>query len=147
MPHKAAAEARKDTEMQVLITGSREWSAVQKPLMLEKVREILSWCNNENHEVIVGDAYGVDEFVRRHCETLGLVCRVFGAYGKYRNPDIGGIHAMCDFPSYPSRDLKMAQQCNMCVAVWNKTSRGTKIAYEAARRLGKRVIVRTFEGN
>jgi hypothetical protein len=42
------------------------------------------------------------------------------------------------------RDRLMAQRCDLCVAVWNGRSRGTNATFESARRLGKRVVVRTF---
>ena len=131
--------------MQVLITGSREASSA----MRVKAEEVVRWALDQGHSIIVGDAPGVDRFVRIACSTAKVPVVVYGAYGTIRDPELGKhwevrekIHG-----TYPNRDLVMASKCDMCVGIWNGTSRGTKITFEAARRLGKRVIVRTFKGD
>jgi hypothetical protein len=129
--------------MQVLITGSREAS----PAMLAKVDEVIFWCKTEGHQVLVGDAPGVDRHVRKLCASFGMTARVFGAHDTICDPEIGATTEQLVKlgGTYPERDRVMAQACDLCVAVWNGTSRGTKITFEAAQRIGKRVILRKFD--
>ncbi len=129
----------------VLITGSREWSERDRKLMLEKVSHVVEWCLIEGHTLIVGDAEGVDIQVQRESILFGVTCWVYGAYGRYRHLADKSMAADYDFVSYPHRDREMARICDICVAVWNGTSRGTKITMDAAEKLGKRVIVRKFD--
>ncbi len=127
---------------QVLVTGSREAS----PAMLKKAEQVVLWCFDQGHEVLVGDAPGIDEAVRRACVEHVVAVTVFGAYGRVRQLEIGrftGRRVLTE-GTYPERDVVMAQQCEVCVAIWNGTSRGTKITMDAAARFGKRVITRVF---
>jgi len=128
--------------MRFLITGSRDASKS----MLSKADEVVAWCAKEGHSLIVGDAPGVDRRVRQQALVNKVPVKVYGAYGKIREPGIGGNWEKRFYTkgTYPERDIVMARECDMCVAVWNGTSRGTKITFEAARRLGKIVHVRKF---
>jgi predicted Rossmann-fold nucleotide-binding protein len=126
--------------VQVLITGSRDAS----PAMLAKAQQVAQWYAREGHTVLVGDAPGVDRAVRRACAREHVTCYVFGAYGRFRDIDVGSQVVNADFPEYLARDRYLATRCDLCIAIWNGRSRGTKYTFEYARRLGKRVIVRAF---
>jgi len=134
--------------LQVLITGSRE---ATKP-MLEKACEVVKWAKSEGHSVIVGDALGVDRIVRMWCIAKKVPVTVYGAYGKIRDEDLGRKpdgsqteQRIITHGTYPERDCVMAEACDICVAIWNSRSRGTKITFDAAKKLGKTVYLRTFE--
>lgn len=124
--------------MKVLITGSREASST----MLAKAREVIAWCTAANHTILVGDASGVDALVRRTAARFH--CQVYGAYGRFREPAIGGQLVRSDFPDYPDRDRFLARECDLCVAIWNGRSSGTRYTGQYVETLGKRTIWRVF---
>ncbi len=126
--------------MRVLITGSRQAT----PAMLAKVEEVVLWVKQQGYALLVGDAPGVDARVRVCAEALSVPTTVYGAYGRLRGRDRRHEHVVVVLQEYVVRDRLMAQHCDLCVAVWNGRSRGTNATFESARRLGKRVVVRTF---
>jgi hypothetical protein len=124
----------------VLITGSRQ----AMPAMLAKVEEVVLWVKRQEYELLVGDAPGVDAHVRVCAETLSVPTTVYGAYGRLRGRRRSHEQVVVVPEAYAVRDRLMVQRCDLCVAVWNGRSRGTKDTVESARRLGKRVLVRSF---
>ena len=126
--------------MKVLITGSRQAT----PAMLAKVEEVVLWVKRQGYELLVGDAPGVDAHARLCAEVLGVPTTVFGAYARLRGRRRAHEAVIVIPEDYRVRDRLMAQHCDLCVAVWNGRSRGTNATFESARRLGKRVVVRTF---
>jgi hypothetical protein len=126
--------------VRVLITGLREAS----PAMLAKVEEVVQWVKRQGHTVLVGDAPGVDAHVRVCAEALSVSTTVYGAYSRLGGRRRSHEQVVVVPEDYTVRDRLMAQACDLCVAVWNGRSRGTRSTFEHARRLGKRVVVRTF---
>ena len=125
----------------VLITGSREAS----PEMLAKVVEVVMWCQREGHTILVGDAPGVDLQVRQACKNLGYASViVFGAYRKIRFNHVQVGRFVPLQGDYLQRDRVMAQQCSLCVCIWNGRSVGAKYTADYALSLGRRVIWRVF---
>jgi hypothetical protein len=112
--------------------------------MLAKVEEVVQWVKRQGHTLVVGDAPGVDAHARLCAEVLEVPTTVYGAYGKLRGRQRGNEQVVVVPEEYTVRDRLMAQRCDLCVAVWNGRSRGTRSTFEHARRLGKRVVVRTF---
>jgi hypothetical protein len=68
---------------------------------------------------------------------------VYGAYGRLRGWRRCHEQVVVVPEAYAVRDRLMAQRCDLCVAVWNGRSLGTKATFEYARRVGKRAVVRT----
>ena len=126
--------------MRVLITGSRQAS----PQMLAKVEEVVQWVKQQGHTVLVGDAPGVDAHVRVCAEALSVPTTVYGTYSRLRGRRRSHEQVVVVPEDYTVRDRLMAQACDLCVAVWNGRSPGTRLTFEHARRLGTRGIVRTF---
>jgi predicted Rossmann-fold nucleotide-binding protein len=126
--------------MRVLMTGSR----LASPPILAKVEEVVQWVKRQGHTLVVGDAPGVDAHARLCAAALGMPTTVYGAYGKLRGRQRANEQVVVVPEDYMVRDRLMAQRCDLCVAVWNGRSRGTKSTFEYARQLGKRVVVRTF---
>ena len=124
----------------VLITGSRQAT----PAMLAKVEAVVRWVKRQGYVLLVGDATGVDAHVRLCAEALSVPTTVFGAYGRLRDRYHSQEQVVVVPEGYAVRDRLMAQACDLCVAVWNGRSRGTRATFEYARRLGKRVVVRTY---
>jgi hypothetical protein len=122
----------------VLITGSRQAT----PAMLAKVEAVVLWVKRQGYALLVGDAPGVDAHVRVCAEALSVPTTVYGAYGRLRGRRRRQEQVVVVPEAYAVRDRLMAQACDLCVAVWNGRSRGTRSTFEHARRFGKRVIVR-----
>jgi len=124
----------------LLITGSRNISEAG----LAFARRAVQRAHQLDYEVIVGDASGVDEAVMQECHRLGVTCTVVGAYNRLRRrtPSCKVIQRQ---GSYIQRDRYMAEQCSMCLAVWNGESRGTKATYDFAVELGKTAWLKTFQ--
>ena len=133
--------------MKVFITGSREANQA----MISKVHEVVSWCFNEAHYILVGDAPGVDQAVREAVAAAepGVICDVYGAYGQIRGPrpDTDAIiiyHKSKPSCTYQQRDEYLLKHADLVVAIWNGSSPGTLRNIQRAKELGKRVIVRKF---
>ena len=123
----------------LLITGSRDITEVG----LAYVRRAVQRAHQLNYEVIVGDASGVDEAVMQECHRLGMTCTVVGAYNRLRRRTAScSVYTVSG--SYIQRDKYMAEQCDLCLAVWNGKSRGTKATYDFAVELGKTAWLKTF---
>jgi hypothetical protein len=125
--------------MRVLITGSQAAS----PAMLAKVEEVVLWVKRQGYALLVGDAPDVDAHARVCAEALAVPTTVYGAYGRLRGRRRCHEQVVVVPEGYAVRDRLMARRCDLCVAVWNGRSRGTNATVEYARRLGKRVVVRT----
>ena len=123
----------------LLITGSRCISEAG----LAFARRAVQRARQLDYEVIVGDASGVDEAVMQECDKLGVTCTVVGAYDRLRRrtPSCKVIRRQ---GSYIQRDRYMAEQCSMCLAIWNGESRGTKATYDFVVELGKTAWLKTF---
>jgi predicted Rossmann fold nucleotide-binding protein DprA/Smf involved in DNA uptake len=130
---------RIEVPMQILITGSRDAS----PAMIAYAKKVVERAKLRGYSIIVGDASGVDDAVIRHCDKLGVYVEVWGAYNKLRHKSIQGDNHYVE-GSYPDRDRLMAARCDICIAIWNGVSRGTKITYEAALAYGKEAHLKTF---
>jgi len=123
----------------LLITGSRCISKAG----LAYARRVVLRAHKRGYEVIVGDASGVDEAVMWECHRLGVTCTIVGAYGRLRQRT-PSCKAVIGRGSYIQRDRYMAEQCDMCLAVWNGESRGTKATHDFAVELGKTAWLKTF---
>jgi hypothetical protein len=126
--------------MKVLMTGSRQAT----PAMLAKVEDVVLWVKRQGYALLVGDAPGVNAHARVCADALGVPTTVFGAYGRLRGRRRAHEAVIVIPEDDRVRDRLMAQRCDLCVAVWHGRSRGTKDTFESARRLGKRVLVRSF---
>ena len=124
----------------VLITGSLQ----AMPTMLTKVEEVVLWVKRQGYVLLVGDAPGVDAHVQVCAEALSVPTTVYGAYGRLRGRRRRHEQVVVVPEAHAVRDRLMAQCCDLCMAVWNGRSRGTNATFESARRLGTRVVVRTF---
>jgi hypothetical protein len=87
-------------------------------------------------EILVGDASGIDSQVIETCDETGVPVTVYGAYNTLRVHSIQGKYVLV-FGSYTDRDVKMAEECDKCYAIWNGESRGTKLTYKVASELHK----------
>lgn len=126
--------------MRILFTGSRDAT----PAMLKRAKKLAWQCIRKKQDIVVGDAGGVDAEVIRIC-NLHKYARVtvWGAYGMIRHGAACGVNKVT-YADYPRRDLILAGNCDVCIAIWNGRSRGTIITVNYAKELGKRVQVIDF---
>ena len=75
--------------------------------------------------------------------TRSVPVEVWGAYNRLRRKSMQGDNYSTD-GDYSDRDRLMAARCDMCIAIWNGKSRGTKITYDTALEYGKRAHLKTF---
>ena len=123
----------------LLVTGSRSISEAG----LAYARKAVQRAHDLDYDVIVGDASGIDDAVMRECDKLGVACTVVGAYDKLRRRTAScSVYAVSG--SYIQRDKYMAERCDLCLAVWNGKSRGTKATYDFAVELSKTAWLKTF---
>jgi len=123
----------------LLVTGSRDINETG----IAYARKAVARAAALGYEVIVGDAESVDEAVMQECHRLDVTCTVVGAYGRLRRRT-PSCKVVCGRGSYIKRDRYMAEQCDMCLAIWNGESRGTKATHNFAVALGKTAWLRTF---
>lgn len=119
----------------VLVTGSREMSAAMEKAVIAIVTKIAK----DGDCLIVGDAPGVDATAIRTADRLGCQVVVYGA-NKLRNSTKTGTNHIVTC-TYSARDKLMADDCNVCVAVWNGESKGTRETFQYTLSLGKPVTV------
>lgn len=126
----------------LLITGSRDAT----PAMLDYTRRLVQRAKERDMVIIVGDAEGVDATVIEEADRLGVPCEVHGAYGKLKHQSHSGLAMQNGHPgwTYPQRDELMARNADIVIAVWNGTSRGTKLTADLAQQFGKQVHIKTF---
>jgi hypothetical protein len=119
----------------LLITGSRNASE----RMLAYARKVVLRAKELEWTIIVGDAPGVDAEVIKACDELGVEVQVHGAYGKMRRQTKTGTNVAHLGKTYSERDLAMVELCDICMAIWDGSSRGTKATYDIAKQMGKEI--------
>ena len=124
----------------LLITGSRDASSQ----MLAYARSLVLRAREMGWSIVVGDASGIDAEVIKECDRLGVKVIVYGAFGNIRHRTQTGTNFPTSAKSYSERDRMMAQVCDVCMAVWNGKSAGTRLTYLAAKNYGKKVYIKDF---
>lgn len=142
--------------LNVGFTGSREQYWENRPHRPYKVVRsvIYSLLDHENIHIHVGDATGVDKCVVE-LSCLFFPITVYGVNGKWRNvPNKVSLLEVASSDvyfhdtqysnwkqAYAIRDKAMVDNCDMLYAIWDGTSRGTRLTFEYAIEQGKRVHV------
>lgn len=125
----------------VLITGSRKCS----PAMAAKTREIVRWLVDHGHSLIVGDACGVDQQAIYEIIRLGQSSRMEVCSGHSRRITFPGDHVSTVLEKGNLyRNRYMVNKCDLCLAIWDGRSKGTRYTFEYAQTQSKRVVVRKF---
>lgn len=123
----------------LLITGSR---ATTEKMMLTAFKAV-SRAKEKGWDIIVGDAKGIDEFVIRECDNLGVYYDCFGVTEAPRAPQcsLSNYHYLkldgTWKQKFLARDRHMAELADYCLAIWNGYSGGTIYTYKYFKRLNK----------
>lgn len=126
--------------MKILICGSRQISAAG----LAQVRKLMERVRDGGHTLIVGDASGVDAEAIRLANEMGVPYTIYTPHCNPRIWPSGRGAYVTEGHNYLERDRRMAEDCDVCCAVWNGTSHGTKNTYNHAMKLGKTARLYTF---
>jgi len=124
--------------MKVFISGSRNFDTIK----FNKYKEMFEWLKSNNHEVLVGDCYGIDARVQTYCNTLGIKHTVYYIGDKPRNISDSAIPHKINGYKQTDKDIEMIKDCDFGIAIWNGISKGTKNNIENLKRQFKQVIVR-----
>lgn len=107
--------------------------------------ELDKYMNNEL-EIIVGDAYGIDSLIQSYCKDYEFVT-VYASNGQARNNigrwDVKAIEASGYYGRefYEQKDIAMTADCDFAFMVWDGTSKGTLANIKRLMDCGKGVIV------
>ena len=127
----------------VLITGSRRCS----PAMADKAKEVVKWIVDNGHCLIVGDAVGVDSVTVNEMQRLSQSSNMEVCSAYSRALIFPGVYTGTVLKNGNLfRNRFMVRKCDLCVAIWDGRSNGTRYTFEYAQAQGKRVIVRNFAG-
>lgn len=131
--------------MKVLITGSRGMSQEMELAVTYAVHRIYE----QHHTVICGDAEGVDNLVIEKCDLWRVFVNVYGAYNKIKRTSSQSSNSTATITTgdYLARDRRMAEVCDMCIAIWDCSSRGTKYTYDYCLKLSKPAVIYAIPPN
>jgi hypothetical protein len=119
--------------MKLAVIGSRTLKGSKVKAVIEHV---IAKAKNEIKEIVTGGANGVDAQAEAFAKAKGLCCTVFlpdyEAHGK-RAPLI--------------RNLKIVEECDALLAIWDGKSKGTAHTIRAAKRAGKPVLILRLEAD
>ncbi len=97
------------------------------------VKDELDRYIKDKHEIIVGDAYGIDSLVQRYLNEHDYdSVTVYASNGRARNNISGWKVQNVEVPSgvfgrdfYTYKDVAMTAACDIAFMVWNGKSQGT----------------------
>ena len=128
--------------MKVFIAGSRSIKVIPDSV----IKKINAVCR-KHYSIIIGDCYGVDTAVQKLLSDHKYKKVSVYATGRPRN-NIGNWTTVSvsgddyrGFAFYKQKDLRMINDCDCGIFIWNGKSRGTKEDYEALLKENKTVIL------
>ena len=130
--------------MKVFIAGPRAIKNLD-----ENINNKLENICKEEHEILIGDADGIDSCVQKFLngENYRNV-RVYASKGKVRNNygnwNVQNVYVedgITGFEFYAKKDLAMAQNADIGFMIWNGKSKGTFTNMVNLLNLGKKVVM------
>lgn len=126
--------------MKIFISGSISIKTLPEQAK-KKINEILQ----DNHEILVGDADGVDKLVRnylaeRNCHNITVY-----STGKprcdipinWKHKEVSPQRGVRGREHFALKDKAMAQDCDAAFAIWDGRSQGTHDNIEKTKEMGK----------
>ena len=114
--------------MKIFLAGAKNLKHLDLPVQTK----IMSICR-ANHDILVGDCYGVDSAVQKLCADIGYPhVTVYASNGKARN-NIGNWKVknipvekqMQGFAFYRQKDIAMGMDADCGFMIWDGKSKGT----------------------
>jgi predicted Rossmann fold nucleotide-binding protein DprA/Smf involved in DNA uptake len=116
--------------LRVAIVGSRHFVAPDR--VVEYVKSLPPRAS-----IITGSASGVDAAATKAAREKGIAVQVLPA----------SFEEMADASKAAARNQRLVDACDVLVAFWDGTSKGTRATVERALYSGKEVHVFTVRGN
>ncbi len=110
--------------MKVAIVGSRHFAAPNR--VTEYVRSL-----PEGSSIVTGSASGVDAAATRAAREAGVPVQVISA----------SFDELADPGKAAARNQRLVEACDVLVAFWDGTSRGTRATVDRALDAGKEVHI------
>jgi hypothetical protein len=139
-------------QFRLLIAGSRHASAE----LLKRAYMAVERARANGWAILVGDAEGVDAAVIVGCNKLGVNYLCAGITRaprseNFRSAAQGGTgfyirHASDVRGDYAARDRLLVDMADRVLCLWNGGSRGTRLVYDYARKVGRPVDLLTLGG-
>ena len=130
--------------MKVFISGSKTINCLS-----DEVKKFLQDCAENGDEFIVGDCSGVDKAAQDFFAESGVKKVTVYCSGKRPRNNVGGwevvalgVKDLKGYEFYRAKDIKMAEDCDFAIVVWDGKTRGTKNNIEEMQKLKK--IVKIF---
>ncbi|RCX20944.1 hypothetical protein DFR58_101146 [Anaerobacterium chartisolvens] len=130
--------------MNIFIAGPRAISKLNESV-IRKIKEIIE----DNFNILVGDANGVDKAVQHFCNEHNYRnVKVYATKGKTRN-NIGNWYVhnvdvpknLKGFDFYAAKDYEMARDADYGLMIWNGISKGTLNNIINLLDMGKKTIL------
>ena len=116
--------------MRVAIVGGRDYDEdfdVFDDLLNNTITE---HTKSNGIEIVSGGARGVDSMAERYAEHHGLTMKVFKADWDRYSRSAGYI-----------RNAEIAKYSDMCIALWDGKSKGTKNTISLFKKMNKTVVI------
>lgn len=130
----------------IFVSGSRSITSLPTIVML-----YLDELIRDNTRILVGDCDGVDTFVQKYLRSLGYtnVCvytsgsqpRNFYGINRWDTVCINAEKGEDEREYYAIKDIKMTNDCDEGLALWDGKSRATNANIERLKASGKAVTI------
>ena len=108
----------------------------------ETVRQKLDELISENAEILIGDCHGADTMVQYYLhinnyERVTIYATDGNARASCGNWPVVNVpsHGEKGYEYYQLKDIRMAEDADEALMIWNGKSRGTKNTIETARKM------------
>ncbi len=130
--------------MKVFIGGS-----ISIKYLDTKVVMLINKYMDQKFEILIGDAYGVDSLVQKHCfNKMYDKVKVYASNGYARNNIGAWTIEKVNVPSniygrefYTQKDIAMTSDCDFGFMIWDEKSIGTLTNIKRLIQYGKSCIV------
>ena len=134
--------------MKVFIGGSKTITYLNE----DAKKKIDEFCEN-NAEILIGDCFGADLIVQQYLrdkDYTNVIVYVSGNEVRHNTGNFPVKHIIVPndvsgFGFYRWKDIAMANDADCGLMLWNGSSRGTECNISDMRKMGKSVMVISYE--
>lgn len=122
-------------KLKVAVSGSR--TITDQRTIWRYFANLNGYLDHNIGAVITGIAPGVDTETKTWCDAVDIPCFRIKSLNKYYPK----LWEKCGKLLYLGKDLQIIDDCDLLIAIWDGTSKGTKFTIDQALKRRKRVIV------